>query len=235
MKQIAVVTGASQGIGRAVAEELARRTYHVCAVARQGEVLREITRAHPDCMQGHEIDLRDDNQIGVLGRDLRSDFGQVDALVHCAGIYISGNIQDTFVGDLDNLYRINVRATYLLTQELLPLMRARGGNVVFVNSSTSLRAGLGNGPYSATQHARRAIADSLRQEVNAMGIRVLNIFSGRTATPMMEAIYRDEAREYVPKLLLQPHDIAIVIANALEMSPTTELTDIQVRPAIKSY
>lgn len=79
---------------------------------------------------------------------------------------------------------------------------------MFINSSVGIVARGGIGPYAATKHALKAIADSLRDEVNKDGIRVLSIFLGRTATPMQEEVHRLEGKPYRPERLLQPEDVA---------------------------
>jgi NADP-dependent 3-hydroxy acid dehydrogenase YdfG len=113
---------------------------------------------------------------------------------------------------------------------LLPMLRSRHGQVVFINSSVGTRAPANVGQYAATKHALKAIADSLRDEVNADGMRVLSVFLGRTATPMQAAIYEMEGRTYRPELLLQPEDVAAVVINALTLPRTAEVTDISIRP-----
>ena len=90
------------------------------------------------------------------------------------------------------------------------------------------------GQYAATKHALKAVADSLRDEVNSDGVRVLSIFAGRTATPMQETIYRLENKAYDAQLLLQPEDIASVVIHALTLPRTAEATDIHIRPLVKS-
>jgi NADP-dependent 3-hydroxy acid dehydrogenase YdfG len=84
-----------------------------------------------------------------------------------------------------------------------------------------------------TQHALKALADSLREEVNAEGLRVLSVFLGRTATPMRMAIHRMENRTYHPESLLQPEDVAAVVMIALSLPRTAEVTDIHIRPLSK--
>jgi NADP-dependent 3-hydroxy acid dehydrogenase YdfG len=109
------------------------------------------------------------------------------------------------------------------------------GQVVFINSSAGLRSAAGNGQFSATQHAFRSIADSLRDEVNADGIRVLSVYPGRTATPRMEKYYQKESRDYRPELLMQPEDIAEMVTHSLRLPRTAEVTDMSIRPMQKSY
>ena len=133
------------------------------------------------------------------------------------------------------MYRSNLRGHYALTQALLPLLRKQHGQIVFINSSAGLRSPASVGQFSATQHALRAVADSLRDEVNADGVRVLTVFPGRTATPRMAALFEKEGRAYRPELLMQPEDIASMVTHTLSLPRTAEVTDISMRPFLKSY
>jgi NADP-dependent 3-hydroxy acid dehydrogenase YdfG len=121
-----------------------------------------------------------------------------------------------------------------LTQTLLPLLKSGKGQVVFINSSAGLKAGVNNAQYAATKSALIAIADGLRNELNSEGIRVLSVYPGRTATAMQETVYKMEGRTYRPERLLQAEDIAITVINALSIPRTAEITDIHIRPFLKS-
>jgi NADP-dependent 3-hydroxy acid dehydrogenase YdfG len=88
--------------------------------------------------------------------------------------------------------------------------------------------------YAATKHALKAVADSLRAEVNSQGIRVLSVYPGRTATPTQESLHALEGKPYRPTRLLQPEDVAAVVMNALCLPRTAEVTDIHIRPMMKS-
>jgi NAD(P)-dependent dehydrogenase (short-subunit alcohol dehydrogenase family) len=138
------------------------------------------------------------------------------------------------IEELDHQYALNVRVPYVLTKALLPLLIAARGQVVFVNSSLGVSVKRPEvGQYAATRHALKAIADSLREEVNSKGVRVLTLYLGRTATPMQEALYRREGRVYQPEKLLQPEDVASLLVNVLMLPYTAEATDISIRPMIK--
>jgi NAD(P)-dependent dehydrogenase (short-subunit alcohol dehydrogenase family) len=140
------------------------------------------------------------------------------------------------IGDLDLQYATNVRAPYLLTQRLLPVLSERNGQIIFINSSAGLTANRSNiGQYAATKHALKAIADSLREELNPVGIRVLSVYLGRTATPMQKALFRKDNKAYRPESLLQPEDVASIVVYSLMLPPTAEVTDISIRPARKCY
>ncbi len=234
---VAVVTGATSGIGQAIALALAREGAHLCVVGRSQKALDETTAAMRSRTRAvaYPVDLSSGDQIRSLAEAVREEFGRVDILVHGAGLVLQNNLKDAAIADFDNQYAVNVRAPYLLTQVMLPMLQAARGQVVFVNSSVGVAAKRAEvGQYAATKHALKAIADSLREEVNADGIRVLTVYCGRTATPRQETLHAEEHKLYRPKLLLQPADVASVVVHSLTLPQTAEVTDIHIRPMIKS-
>jgi len=235
--QVAVVTGASSGVGKTLALALARHGAGLCLVGRRRDALEVVARdarASGVEVKTYVADLSRDDEVRKLAADLQKDFGAIDMVVHSAGVISRGEIATAPVQDFDQQYRINVRAPYLLTQALLPLLKARRGQVVFINSSAGLKATAGVGQYAATKHALKAIADSLRDEVNPAEVRVLSAFLGRTASPMQAEVHRMEGKAYRPELLMQPEDVAWVVLNALSAPRTAEVTDVHVRPLKKA-
>ena len=238
--QIALVTGASSGIGRAIALDFAGCGAEVCLVARRLEALQEVRKevvnreggqAHVQC-----ADLTQDNEVGELCAAIQARFSHLDILVLCAGVIFHATTEQATLEQLDLQYRSNVRGHYAMIQALLPLLRRQRGQIVFVNSSMATRQSRGGvGQFVATQYALRAMADSLRDEVNADGIRVLSIYPGRTATPRMPSLFKKEGRPYRPELLMQPEDVATMITHSLCMPRTAEVTDISMRSMTKCY
>ena len=236
--RVAVVTGASSGIGRAIALALSHQGVQLCVVGRDPARLAETASAARQFSRvtDFQIDLTAEEGFHPLVRHLERESGRLDILVHCAGVIHLDLLERAPIADLDLQYRTNVRAPYLMTQRLLPLLTQARGQIVFINSSAGLTAKRPEvGQYAATKHALRAVADSLREEVNPKGIRVLSLYLGRTATPLQEALYRQQGTNYHPETLLQPEDVASMVVYALRMPPTAELTDICMRPMQKSY
>jgi NAD(P)-dependent dehydrogenase (short-subunit alcohol dehydrogenase family) len=174
-----------------------------------------------------------DEGIRGLASRLAGDAGSIDVLVHGAGVHAVGQVSSLPVEELDRQYRTNVRAPYLLTQLLIPMLESAAGQIVFVSSSAVRRAVAGVGAYAATKHAVRALADALREELNPRGIRVLTVYPGRTAGPMQETLHQLEGRPYRLDRLLQPDDVAAIILNALSLPRSAEVTDIDIRPMLK--
>ena len=234
---VALVTGAGGGIGRAIARALVAAGSVAWLVGRTHSALEETARA---CGGGQvhlrPTDLTSDPDTDGLVQELARAHGRLDVLAHCAGGIVHGKIEETSAQSLDDQFRANVRAFYVIAQRLLPLLREGPGQIVVVNSSIisgAARAGVGQ--FAATQHALRALTDTLRQEVNADGVRVLSVFPGRTATSRQERLFAEEGRPYQPELLLQPEDLASIIVTALSLPRTAEVTDIHIRPMLKSY
>jgi len=196
--------------------------------AAQEEAARDGGRA-----ETFPADLESDAQIRALAQWIEHRIGGPDILVHGAGVISLGPTEEADVEELDRQYRTNLRAPYLLTQLLLPSLRKRHGQVVFINSTAGLSAGAGSGAYAATKHGLTAIADSLRDEVNEDGIRVVSLFLGRTATPMQRVIHEFEGRPYEPERLIQPEEVADLVVRVLQLPRTVEVTEIRMRPAAK--
>lgn len=235
--QVAVVTGASSGIGKAIALGLAAQGVKLCLLGRKLEQLLAIKKTAEETSPEvvcYQLDLTLDEDVEKLKARLEADFDHVNLLIHSAGVIALGDVKTTPVSEFDWQYRTNVRAPYLLTQALLPMLISTQGQIVFINSSAGLTAKAGVGQYAATKHALKAIADSLRAEVNTLGVRVISVFPGRTASPMQAAICELEGKAYNSEFLLQPEDVAAVVINSLSLPHTAEVTDIHIRPRYPS-
>jgi NADP-dependent 3-hydroxy acid dehydrogenase YdfG len=230
--RVALVTGASSGIGLSISLALARLGATVWMVARRREALAAAATA-----DGHlrplAVDLEGDGAVAEVCDMFAAADAGLDILVHCAGTIALGDVGEASVGDFDAQYRGNLRGPFALTQAILPLLSVSGGDIVFVNSTACLQPRRGIGQFAATQAALRAFADSLRDEVNDDGIRVLSIFPGRTATPRQARLHGIEGNDYVPERLIQPDQIASMIAAALQLARTAEVTEIVMRPSLK--
>jgi short-subunit dehydrogenase len=224
-------------VGKAVALGLAAQGATVCLVGRDPKKLAavgESARVKGSTVAIYQADLAVDADLDDLKTQLQRDFRSVDVLIHSAGVISIGAVENARVSELDWQYRINLRAPYLLTQVLLPMLKAARAQVVFINSLVGLVAKGNSAQYSATKHALKALADSLRQEVNPQGLRVLSVFLGRTASPLQAALCRMEEKPYEPERLVQPEDVASVVVNALSLSRSAEITDITLRHSFKT-
>ena len=231
-----VVTGASSGIGKGLALALAERGDLVLALGRSTERLERLASS-AEGLAGRvvpvEAALEREAQIATASERILAETQEIDVLAHSAGAIALGSFESLEPSTLDELYRVNLRAPFTLTRELLAALKAARGQIVFINSSAGLRASAENALYAATKHGLKALADGLRDEVNAEGVRVISVYPGRTATPMQRSVHAHEGRVYRSELLLQPADVVDVILAALAHPATGEVTDVSVRPMRK--
>lgn len=231
--QGAVVTGASSGIGRALAVALAAEGAGVWMLGRKPAALQataDAARSTGAVARPYPIDLTVDADVAAFAEHIAREAPTVHLLVHAAAIFARSPVAAAAGDEFDAQWAVNLRAPYLLTARLLPLLTAAPGQVVFLNSTAGLAGRAGVAQYSATKHALRGLADSLRDEVNASGVRVLSVFLGRTATPMQAVLHDLERRPYRPERLVQPEDVAQVVLAALAVPRTAEVTDVTIRP-----
>jgi short-subunit dehydrogenase len=235
--QIAVVTGASSGIGRAIAEGLAAKGVSLCLVGRSVEKLqqlKELLLHNSPHVEICKADLATKEDITAVSSFVLKEFGAVNILVHSAGFLSFGAIEDVALSGLDLHLKINYLAPCLLTQSLLPALKKTQGQIVFMNSSAILHAIPHLAQYSASKFALKGFADTLREEVNPFGIRVVSVYPGQTATTMQRELHGKKGVDYEPEHLLQPGDIADVVLHALTLPDTAEITEIFIRPMRKS-
>lgn len=235
-EKIALITGASSGVGRAIALELAALGALVLLVARDPQKLQAVAegiKTADGAARTCSVDITNDTAVGKFVSEIKAQFSRLDFLVHSAGIFKMGPIASAPLDDFDALYRCNVRAPFALTQALLPQLIASRGSVAFINSTAGEATHPNVGQYAASKHALKAIADTLRLEVNSQGVRVLSVMLGRTATPMQEEVCRLEGSTYDATKFLQPRDVARGVIDALTLSPSAEVTNLYLRPARK--
>jgi NADP-dependent 3-hydroxy acid dehydrogenase YdfG len=227
---VALVTGASGGIGSSIASELLHAGAEVLLLGRS---LARLQTAFPAPTPGKGVfviaDLTNAEAIKEVWSTVTA-CGRLDALILSSGIYERSSDAEMFRHQL----AANVSGPYALIQTLLPILLQSNGQIVFINSSQALRASATVGQYAATMHALKAIADSLRDEVNGQGIRVSTLYLGRTAGERQRRIFEYEGRPYPPDKLLQPADIARSVRFLLEMPRTAEVTDLMIRPMQKT-
>ena len=233
----ALVTGGTSGIGRALCQALAAKGLSVILTGRDQARAAETRQSLPQPQRHHAIigDLADTGFVTALAAKAQQlSHGALAVLVHAAGVHGAQPLEQISAADFDLTLATNLRAPTLLSTALLPALRAARGQVVFINSSSVNNPRPDVATYAASKAGLKAFADAFRALVNPDGVRVLSVFPGRTATPMQHANYVREGRRFQPELLLQPEDVARSVLAALVLPETAELTELQIRPCIKS-
>jgi short-subunit dehydrogenase len=201
-----------------------------------GRHIQRLEQVSADCAEhgvavhGYGADLTQVADRGSLKAAVDHDFGRLDILVHSAGIFEAGDVEEVPGDCLVRQLEVNTIAPYALTHLFLPTLRRRRGDIVFINSRAGLYAYPGMTQYCASKHALRAVADGLREEVSRDGVRVISIYPGKTATPMQQRIHENQGRVYDPNLFPPPEDVAEVLATTLMLPASTVVSDVTVMP-----
>ena len=191
--KVAVVTGASSGIGFSVAEAMSEAGAKVVLVGRDEERLR---RCAERCREHRivAVDLIDDDAPARIVAETLSAFGAVDSIVHSAGIFWPKPLAEAPLEDFDMQWRVNVRAPYALTQAALPHLQ-RDSSVTFVSSIAGQVAFPNSAAYCATKGAIEQLTKALAVELSPVGVRVNAIAPGNIRTPMNEELLKSKEYE----------------------------------------
>lgn len=222
-----LITGAHRGIGRAVADELAA-DHHLILGGRDAEALAELATAYPSA-EPFAVDLADPNALAAAVDALELPRG-LAAVVHSAGVLVSGDVADLSADDWTRSLTTNVTAVADLTRALLPALRAARGTVVAVNSGSGYSSGAGGGAYSASKFALRALTDALRAEEREHGVRVASVHPGRVDTDMQHELRDVEGGEYEAEKYLRPESVAAAVAFAIRAPEDASIDEISIRP-----
>jgi len=223
-----LITGAGSGIGAVVAQRLAERGEQLWLLARDARRGAELRAQFPGAktLVG---DLNDPAKLSWAFGHQELPI-ELDSLLHIAGVVELGTIGDTPVKAWQHQLNVNTVAPAEITRLLLPSLRLARGHVLFVNSGAGLRADATWGSYAASKFGVRALADALRVEEHAHGVRVTTVYPGRTATPMQVKVHHQEGKEYDPARWIAPESVATAILTAIDLPRDAEITEITVRP-----
>ena len=232
--KIAVVTGASRGVGRAISVSLAKEGAAVVLAARALDKLRETARQVEDVGAKAEIvvtDLAEEESIKDLVEATNSKFGRLDILVNNAGLTHSAELEKTTTQDWDRLFTVNTRAPFILCREALPLLRkAEAAYIVNIVSIVGVKCYPLQSAYTASKHALRGMTKSLAEELRGSNVRVHSICPGGIDTDMIEQIRPDLKKED----LMQPEEIAELVLYLVTHTGNAVIDELHIRRAASS-
>jgi NADP-dependent 3-hydroxy acid dehydrogenase YdfG len=222
-RPVALVTGASRGIGRAIALELSP-THHVLVGGRDADLVAQVV-GELESAAPFVADLTDEAAVARAVAGIE----QLDVLAHSAGVVTFGPLAETTTAEWHELLDLNVIAPATLTRLLLPALRSAHGLVIFLNSGAGLTAHRGFAVYAASKFALTALADSLRADERGR-VRVTSIHPGRVATDMQAQLTALEGLPYIPDAHLNPADVARAVRLAVDLPPEASLDALRLNP-----
>jgi 3-oxoacyl-[acyl-carrier protein] reductase len=229
--EVALVTGATEGIGRAIALALAAAGYRVGVCARTGrkvDALVSELRASGAEASGHATDVANPGEVHALVSQVERDLGPVDVLVNNAGIMRFHPIAELTLDDWDATMATNVRGLFIATQAVLPGMRKRRRGAIVNIASLAGRNGIvGGAAYTASKHAVLGFAKSLMLEVRKDDIRVITICPGSVDTRLLQ---KEPTMYGENRKIMAPEDVADVVLATLALPARALVSELDLRP-----
>jgi short-subunit dehydrogenase len=227
-----IITGASRGFGKAIAEIFAANNYNLIITGRQPVALYNAMESLQSRFPGIEIkakpaDLSKKEEVIALGEWIRQSVPHVDILINNAGSFVPGSVHNEADGALEQMMETNLYSAYHLTRTLLPRMMEQGSGHIFnMCSIASLNAYPNGGAYSISKFALLGFSKNLREEMKPHGIKVTSVLPGAAYTDSWIGSGID------PNRIMEAADVAKLIFAASQLSPRACVEDIVVRPQL---
>ncbi len=226
----AIVTGATQGMGKVIAEKLLSEGFSIAVCARNKEKLAvleaEWNEQYPEAsVIVYDADMTTKEEVTAFADAVLINFPEIDILVNNAGMYLPGTIADEPEGLLEQMIGVNLYSAYNLTRRILPVMKAnKRGHIFNMCSIASLKAYPNGGSYSISKYALMGFSENLREELKTEGIKVTAICPGATYTPSWHGSDIPASR------IMEAEDIAKMLWSAYNLSAQADVETIIMRP-----
>ena len=223
---LVLVTGASRGIGAALADAFAARGARLALVARSADALAAVAeRCAAAGARAFPCDVTDDAAVASMAEAVRQWGGVPDVVVNNAGLFEPGGLADTAPEAFRRQLEVNVVSAFLVTRAFWGEMLARGsGRVLMMGSVASVRGYPGGTAYGAAKHALLGLARSLREEAKGTGVSVTTLLPGATRTGSWDGTDLPDDR------FMPPEDVARVAVEVASLSPRTVVEEVLLRP-----
>ena len=235
--RVAVITGASSGIGEATARTLTGAGYRVALLARRADRIQALADELGDSALAIEADVTDRDSLVAAAQRVQDELGGADVLVNNAGVMLLGPFISDQRAEQRQQVEVNLLGAMTATEVFLDQLRDGGGDLVNVSSVAGRFAWSGGAAYHATKWGLNGWSEALRQELQP-DIRVIVVEPGAVATELAGHITHEETREgieaFVASTAIRPEDIAEVVAFAVTRPQSVSLSEILVRPTAQA-
>lgn len=228
----AIITGATKGIGRALADAMWREGYSLAVCARNKEDLIAMAKEMIPARPGQQFlwrstDVSDRKDLKAFCDFVRNAWDVADVVVNNAGIFKPGEVLSEEEGLLEHMLKTNLYSAYDLTRAMFPLLqKSANGHVFTMCSIASIKAYPNGGAYTISKYALLGFTKVLREELKPLGIKVTAVIAGATWSDSWKGVNYPEHR------LMQAEDIAEAVMSALRMSPSAVVEEILIRPQL---
>jgi len=227
--KVVIVTGASSGIGAATALKLAKEGAIVITSSRNIKGLEETAnsiRKNKGKVMSIKVDVKNESDIKDMISIVKNKFGRIDAIVNNAGVFYTGPIDSFDTNELDETLDINLRGIYLCCKYAAQVMKKqKNGHIINISSGSGRVARPELSAYTASKFGVMGITESLIQELKPYNIKVSALCPGRTNTPM-----QIQGSKAYRKKLVQPEQVADLIAYMLSLGDNANITEVHLRP-----
>lgn len=230
MKKVVVITGATRGIGRALALKFAAEGFNMALCARTendlNELKAELANTGADVF-AQPCDMSKPDEVKMFGKNLLSHFGRIDVLINNAGVFLPGQVWQEEEGTLEKLMETNLYSAYHLSRVLVPAMvQKKSGHIFNVSSVAGISAYHNGGSYSISKFALMGLSKALREELKEFNIRVTALIPGATYTDSWAGTNLPESR------FMKAEDIAKAVFDVYSLSENTVVEEILLRPML---
>ena len=229
---VALITGATRGIGLALAQALAREGCNLILAARDEKALNKISRELRGARSPagqillYACDVRDPHSVDALFRAIRADFGRLDIVINNAGIaHATLPVEKLPFPTWKDVLATNLDGTFLVTQAALAMMK-RGGTIVNNLSIAANRVFAGSAAYNASKHGALGLTNTLREELRPRGIRVIGLLPGATDTEIWKTLWPEAPR----RKMMSPATVAEIVVQAILLPPNATVETLEILP-----
>ncbi len=225
----ALITGAGRGIGKALAQALAREGCTLILTARDEKSLQKLSRElSPAKTLACPADVRDPYSVDDLFRQIRRRFRSIDILINNAGIaHANLTVEHLPYPVWKDVFATNLDGTFLVTQAALPMMK-RGATIVNNLSIAATRVFTGSAAYNASKHAALGLTNTLREELRPRGIRVIGLMPGATNTDIWKTLWPEAPR----KKMISPESVAAAVIAAIALPANATVETLEILPTV---